>query len=45
MGVERFKCAEALFQPVLAGFEIEGLHRYLYDSAMKCDVEARRDLL
>ena len=41
---ERFKVAEALFNPTLAGFEMEGLHKYCFDSIMKCDVEVRRDL-
>ncbi len=44
LGSEKFKCPEALFQPTLAGFEMEGLHKYCYDSVMKCDVEVRRDL-
>lgn len=42
---ERFKCTEALFQPTIAGYEMEGLHKYCYDSIMKCDVEVRKDLL
>ena len=44
VGNERFRCSEALFQPTLAGFEMEGLPKYCLDSAMKCDVEVRRDL-
>ena len=44
VGNERFRCSEALFQPTLAGFEMEGLPKYCFDSAMKCDVEVRRDL-
>ncbi len=44
LGNERFKVAEAIFNPILAGFELEGLHKYCFDSAMRCDVEVRRDL-
>lgn len=44
IGYERFKCAETLFQPQLAGHELEGVHKYCYDSVMKCDVDVRRDL-
>lgn len=45
VGSERFKVAEALFQPTLAGFEMEGLPKICYDSAMRCDVDVRRELL
>jgi actin beta/gamma 1 len=39
VGNERFRVSEALFQPTTAGFELEGLHKYVYESAMKCDVD------
>ena len=45
LGNERFKVAEALFNPTLAGFEMEGLPKFCFDSAMKCDVDVRRELL
>ena len=44
IGNERFKCPEILFQPLQAGHELEGVHKYCYDSVMKCDVDVRRDL-
>lgn len=44
LGNERFKVAEALFNPTIAGIEMEGLPKYCFDSIYKCDVEARRDL-
>ncbi|CDW86652.1 actin [Stylonychia lemnae] len=44
IGYERFKCAEILFSPQHAGHELEGVHKYCYDSVMKCDVDVRRDL-
>jgi actin-related protein len=44
IGNERFRCAEILYQPNHAGHELEGVHKYCYDSVMKCDVDVRRDL-
>jgi actin-related protein len=44
IGNERFRCPEILFQPKHAGKEIEGIHKYAYDSIMKCDVDIRKDL-
>eukprot|EP00347_Sterkiella_histriomuscorum_P015020 403358614 len=44
IGYERFKCAEILFSPQHAGHDLEGVHKYTYDSVMKCDVDVRRDL-
>jgi actin-related protein len=44
IGNERFRCAEILFQPGHANHELEGVHKYCYDSVMKCDVDVRRDL-
>jgi actin len=45
IGNERFKCPEALFSPIMAGHEMDGLHKYCYDSILKCEVEVRKDLL
>jgi len=44
IGNERFRCPEIMFQPNLAGKEIEGVHKFCYDSIMKCDTEVRKDL-
>ena len=44
IGKERFRCAEALFQPSLIGKEINGIHEDIYNSIMKCDIDMRRDL-
>ena len=44
IGNERFRCPEILFQPKHAGLEIEGVHKYAYDSIMKWDVDIRKDL-
>ena len=40
---ERFKCAEALFQPSLMDLQMPGVHTMLYNSFMECDNDVRRD--
>jgi actin-related protein len=44
IGNERFRCAEALFQPSMIGVESAGIAEMTYNSIMKCDVDIRRDL-
>lgn len=44
IGNERFRCAETMFNPKLAGQDAVGVHKYLFDSVMKCDVDIRKDL-
>jgi len=44
IGSERFRCAEALFQPSFIGKEAAGIHETLFQSIMKCDVDIRKDL-
>ena len=44
IGNERFRSAEAMFQPGLLGMESLGLVETLYSSIMKCDVDIRKDL-
>ena len=44
IGNERFRCAEILFTPGNAKHEMEGVHKYCFDSVMKCDNDVRRDL-
>jgi len=45
IGAERFKATEILFSPKEGGFkDMEGVHKYCYDSVQKCDVDVRRDL-
>jgi len=41
---ERFQCPEALFQPSLVDFEADGIHKLVYNSIMKCDVDIRKQL-
>ena len=36
---ERFRCAEAIFQPDLIGIESGGIHEMLYNSIMKCVID------
>eukprot|EP01084_Bolivina_argentea_P038184 70612_1 len=44
IGLERCRCPEVLFSPDFIGIESEGIHKLLYESIMKCDVDIRRDL-
>ncbi|KAL4580108.1 hypothetical protein LXL04_016288 [Taraxacum kok-saghyz] len=45
IGVERFRCPEALFHPSLIGMEdVVGIHKMTHNSIMKCDVDMRKDL-
>jgi actin len=44
IGNERFRCAEILFTPTNANHDMEGVHKYCFDSVMKCDNDVRRDL-
>ena len=41
---QRFKCPELLFQPMLAGKDIKGVHQLTFDCIMNCDLDVRRDL-
>merc|ERR1712173_517838 len=44
VGNERFRAPEVLFQPSFIGQEAEGVHKLIFQSIMKCDVDIRRDL-
>ena len=44
IGNERFRATEALFQPSFLGMESCGLHEYIYNSIMKCDIDIRKEL-
>ena len=44
IGNERFRSAEVMFQPSFVGLEQEGVHKLVYNSIMKCDVDIRKDL-
>ena len=41
---ERFRCPEALFQPSLLGMECPGIHQFIHNGIMKCDMHARGHL-
>jgi actin-related protein len=41
VGEEAFRCPEALFQPILIGKEMQGIHEATFNSIKKCDVEMR----
>ncbi|KAJ7165866.1 actin 2 [Mycena filopes] len=42
LGEERFRTAEALFQPALLGLSTLGVHEKIYESIRKCDLDIRR---
>ncbi|KAJ7587102.1 actin, cytoplasmic 1 [Mycena floridula] len=44
IGNERFRAAEALFQPSLEGHEEQGIDGIVFNSIQKCDLDIRRDL-
>ena len=44
VGSERFRCAEVLFTPRLAGHDLDGVHQYCYDSVNSCEEAVRADL-
>jgi len=42
---ERIQCPEMLFQPSYANkSELDGIHKYTYDSIMKCDNDIKKEL-
>jgi actin-related protein len=41
---ERIRCPELLFQPMLFGKNLDGIHKYMYDCIIKCDNDIKRDL-
>jgi len=43
-GKERFRCAEALFEPSLLGRQVSGVHDCIYDSILKSDFDIRTEL-
>ena len=44
VGDHRFRCPEALFQPMKLGKEFPGIHELIFNSIMKTDVDVRKDL-
>ncbi|KAJ7174421.1 actin 2 [Mycena filopes] len=42
LGEERFRTAQALFQPALLGLSTLGVHEKIYESIRKCDLDIRR---
>jgi len=43
IGSSRFRTPEALFDPTMVGLDQEGIHKMIYNSIMKCDVDIRKD--
>ena len=44
IGNERFICPEVLFQPSVYDMEVDGIHKTIYNSIQKCDIDLRKDL-
>jgi len=44
IGSSRFRTPEALFNPSVVGLESDGIHKLVFESIMKCDVDIRKDL-
>jgi centractin len=44
LGAERFRAAEVLFRPDVAGFEIPGAHELVHFAAQRCDLDLRSTL-
>jgi len=44
IGSSRFRTPEALFDPTMVGLESDGIHKLVFESIMKCDVDIRKDL-
>jgi len=44
VGSSRFRAPEALFDPSMVGLEQDGIHKLIFNSIMKCDVDIRKDL-
>lgn len=44
ISTERIRCPEGLFQPVQLEKDIDGIHKYTFDSIMKCDNDIKRNL-
>ncbi|XP_054857754.1 uncharacterized protein LOC129344869 [Eublepharis macularius] len=44
IGSQLFRAPEALFVPANIGVEAPGVHKMIFNSIMKCDIDVRRDL-
>jgi len=44
IGLERFQVPEVLFDPALAGIQVDGIHKHADESIKKCDQDIRKDL-
>jgi len=44
VGDERFRCPEVLFKPTMIGKEFGGIHKIVWQSIEKCDIDIRKDL-
>ena len=45
LGNARFRCPEVLFQPSRLGLDHDGIHRLVYNTFTRCELEISRDFL
>lgn len=44
LSTERFRVCEVLFDPMISGRELPGIHKATYTCIVSCDIDLRRDL-
>jgi len=44
LGSERYRAPEIAFQPTIAGKDVPGVHKLVYNSIMECDLDVRKAL-
>ena len=44
IGFERFQCPEVLFKPNFIGLEQDGIHKLIFSSIMKCDIDINNNV-
>ena len=44
IGSQSFRAPEILFNPIMVGEELPGIHKLAYKAILKCDTDLRRDL-
>jgi actin beta/gamma 1 len=44
IGNEKCECSELLFDPILCGYEYEGIHKIIFSSINKCDIDVKKTM-
>jgi len=45
IGIERFKCAEIMFNPEMMGIDSKGIHELAYNSIESCDLHLKKRII